>query len=574
MTKQILSILIITILTKSAIANTNQNYSQALAENFSHAQAELFPERASFIGYPEYDGKATQISKDFDQKVLDFYYQWLRKIKSINTKRLTKDELLDTAILKSYIQDQINAIEVNHQEKLIPFIPGTEFILENLNKLSKSEYSDTRKRATLLRFHEYVETEFLKHAAEYMQATIDKYPDNLAIYPYQQQVQTYLSTSQRYVNSTQKLLEEFKDSSYKKDFDVYTQQVDVFDNFIRTKFLPKTTQKPGLSPAIYRVLLAKYGIENINFAMMIKKGKRDYARVYKQYLRLAEQIANKYHLSDKSPLAVINYLKTNKISSPTKILTLYQKMSLEIDELIRNKQLITLPNSPLKIRLSGLSESKMHPAPRMIIPPSVNPKGLVPVFVVPISDSGLPYDDFTYPAITVALLAHEGRPGHDLHYRSLTKGKINLIRAYYSKHSTETEGWALYAEDMIYPYVGLEEKFGILQLKLQRLARYFLDPLVQLNEITRDEVIAILHNEVGLSKEFAEVEYKRYAYLLPGQAPSYYYGLLKIQALKSHLTKKFGNLNEQCFNDTLLSFGMIPIKYIYKFEERFDKCKQ
>ena len=487
--------------------------------------------------------------------------------------QFNENDLLDCELLSKYIKDRINEINVTQQEKIIPFIPGSKTILGSLNKLNKSQYSFARKKASIHRFHAYVSSDFLNHAEEYMLAAINKYPDDKAVYPYQQQVQAYLNTSKEYVKSTQRLLEKFNDSSYKKDFVKYTQQVAKFDKFIRTKILPKARLTPAWPSAAYRQLLANYGIENINFDEMIKQGQRDFAKVYIQYQDLAEQIANNYNLQEKSPLAIVKFLKRNKIMSPDKVLKLYQDTSIELDKLIRKNELITLPDSPLKIRLSGPTESKMHPAPRIIVPPRVNPKGLVPIFVVPVSNSGLPYDDFTYPAVTTALLAHEGRPGHDLQFRNIHTAHVNLIRGYYAKHSAETEGWALYAEDMIFPYVGVEEKFGILQLRLQRIARYFLEPLIQLNKITKNEVIDILHNQVGLSKELAEVEYKRYTYLLPGQAPTYYYGLLKIQELKAQLTDQYGSLNEKCFNDTMLSFGMIPVKYVYRFADKFKQCQ-
>lgn len=573
MCKNVFKVIFLALICKVSFSNPPPSYSQKLAENFTHAYGELLPEKASFIGFTEFDGKVSKIGADFDAEMLIFYHKWLHKLKTINTEKLSKDDAVDIKILSKYIEDNIHEIQVNHQGNIIPFIPGSETVLENLNKLSKSQYNLARKKAALRRFHEYVNSDYLLHAQEYMLAAINKYSSSDAVYPCQREVQNYLNNSQDYVKSTQKLLEKFHNPFMKNDFKKYSRQVAEFDRFIRSEILPKARQKPGITPDVYKMYLNNYGIENVSFEEMISRGKQDFAKVYKEYQVLAEIIAKKYHLSKNSPTDVIKFLKQSKVTSPGKILRLYQKESKELDKLIRDNQLITLPISPLKIRLSSLTESKMHPAPRIIIPPRINPQGIVPVFVVPISAKGLPYDDFTYPAINIALLAHEGRPGHDLHFRNIYTGNINLIRSYYAKHSVESEGWALYAEDMVYPFVGVEEKFGILQLRLQRIARYFLDPLVQLNKISKDEVIAILHNKVGLSEAFSEVEYKRYVYLSPGQAPSYYFGLLKIQNLKAHLTKRYGSLNEKCFNDTLLSFGMIPIKYVYEFEGKFKQCK-
>ncbi len=253
-------------------------------------------------------------------------------------------------------------------------------------------------------------------------------------------------------------------------------------------------------------------------------------------------------------------------------MSLYQKTSDEIESIIKAHHLLSLPNELLKIRLATLAESKAMPAPHIYMPPRINHAGMTPEFIVPTALKGLPYDDFTYPSITVALMAHEGRPGHDLHLRRVLAPEMSLVRAAYAENPVNHEGWALYAEDLIYPYASLEAQFGILQMRLLRIARYFLDPMIHKNQATKADVLHVLHEELGISQALAEVEYQRYAFIAPAQATTYYHGLLKIRTLKKNLTEEFGELSPQCFHDTLLSFGLMPTEYIFELRERFKAC--
>jgi len=77
---------------------------------------------------------------------------------------------------------------------------------------------------------------------------------------------------------------------------------------------------------------------------------------------------------------------------------------------------------------------------------------------------------------------------------------------------------------------------------------------------------------LGVSKVMAGLEYERYAFGEPGQATAYYHGLLNIIELKEYLSLEYGQMQMKCFNDTLLSFGLLPHKQIRIFKEQFRKC--
>lgn len=556
-----------------SVAASGQSDANKTANAFTHELAVYLPETVSAMGFEEYDACIDSISLDLDDKLLAFYRKWYEKLEPLVAKAETEDKRVDLKILMDYVKDKADTIKLRREAGLIPFVPGTQLVFQGLDRLSNASLTPSRKKAMIERFHRYVQSNMLAKSQAYMLALIEQH-STASIYPTRAQVTDYLRASQAYVDATQKLLSTLGDNSYQKDFALYQTQVKHFDLFIKKEILPHARQKAGLPLAVYHQALSSYGVKPVSIDAMVTQGKQDYAKVYLEYQTLAQKIAKKYQLAQASPKPVIQFLKKKKLTTPNDVLKLYQNTSKQIDEIIDKNKLVTLPNTPLNIRLATLGESKAHPSSYVHAPPVINPMKIPPIFIVPTSSHGLPYDDFSYPAIAVALVGHEGRPGHDLQFRHIASEKIGLARAFYAKRSAHTEGWALYAEDLIYPYVDLEAQFGILQLRLHRIARYFLEPLVQQNKATEADVISILHDEIGLSKELAKVDYRRYTYLSPGKAPAYYDGLLRIQALKKQLSHEFGTLQPKCFHDTLLSFGLMSMDYVLMLKEKFQQCQR
>jgi uncharacterized protein (DUF885 family) len=109
------------------------------------------------------------------------------------------------------------------------------------------------------------------------------------------------------------------------------------------------------------------------------------------------------------------------------------------------------------------------------------------------------------------------------------------------------------------PYEPLDGQLFALQARMQRAARAFLDPMVNLGEITPEGVKSFLMEEVGLSEGMATQEMQRYTFRAPGQATSYFYGYQRLmetrQAAEVALRGKF---DRKAFNDFVLAQGLVP----------------
>ncbi len=194
----------------------------------------------------------------------------------------------------------------------------------------------------------------------------------------------------------------------------------------------------------------------------------------------------------------------------------------------------------MAMRLASEAENAGLPAPHMQPPALVNNTGERGTFVLatgnPSSGTSQTFDDFTFKAAAWdPHTAHssEGRPGHELQFAAMVERGVSLARSLYAYNSVNVEGWALYSEAEMKPYEPLDGQLITLQLRLQRAARAFLDPMLNLGLITPERAHDILTQEVGLSGSNATVEVERYTFRMPGQATAYFYGYMKLMELRA-----------------------------------------
>ncbi len=183
----------------------------------------------------------------------------------------------------------------------------------------------------------------------------------------------------------------------------------------------------------------------------------------------------------------------------------------------------------------------------MVPPPFLHNTGQKGEFVLPLNIPAGPgqttsekYDDFTFDAAAWTLTAHEARPGHELQFDSMLEHGVSLARVRYAFNSTNVEGWGLYSEYLIRPYMPLEGQLVSLDYRLMRAARAFLDPELQAGKIQPAERYRVLEQDVVQSHAFAQEEVERYTYRAPGQANSYFYGYTKLIALRKEVEAALG----------------------------------
>jgi uncharacterized protein (DUF885 family) len=201
----------------------------------------------------------------------------------------------------------------------------------------------------------------------------------------------------------------------------------------------------------------------------------------------------------------------------------------------------------------------------MTAPPFLHNTGQRGEFVLPLNIPSATggaeekYDDFTFDAVAWTLTAHEARPGHELQFDSMVEHGVSQARALFAFNSTNVEGWGLYAEYIMKPFMPVEGQLMSLDLRLLRAARAFLDPELQSGKVTREDAYRVLEKDVVLSHAFATEEVERFTFRSPGQANSYFYGYTRLLELRKETEAELGKkFDQKKFHDFVLAQGLLP----------------
>jgi uncharacterized protein (DUF885 family) len=371
-----------------------------------------------------------------------------------------------------------------------------------------------------------------------------------------------------FVNGMGLLLEKYKLGGYEAPFAKLKEQLAEYDEFIRREVLPHARTDFRLPPEIYKLNLEAVGVDYTP-EELTRLAHQAFAEIQNEMRPLAAKIAKARHLESADYRDVIRALKREQLAGG-QILPHYQKRLAEIEDIVRREHLVTLPDRPAIIHLATAAETAQQPAPHMRAPPMINNHGERGAFVLPLGTTGeggeaLKYDDFTFAAASWTLTAHEARPGHELQFDAMVERGVSLARAMFASNSTNVEGWGLYAEWFMLPYMPDEGKLVSLDYRLLRAARAFLDPELQQAKITPEQAMQTLEKAVFCSKAFATEEVERFTFRMPGQAVSYFDGYTRLREIRSAAEKALGRrFNVQRFHDFILSQGLLPPNLLRK----------
>ena len=238
-------------------------------------------------------------------------------------------------------------------------------------------------------------------------------------------------------------------------------------------------------------------------------------------------------------------------------------MLRDLEEIIVRENIISLPERDAGIRIATAAETAAQPAAHLDVPRLIGNTGEYPFFVIPQltknEDGSWKQTDDTYVAGSWTLTAHEARPGHEMQFSSVIEGGVSIARALFAFNSANVEGWGLYAEAIMRPYLPLEAQMISLQYRLMRAARMFLDPMLNLGLITPEEAKRLIVDDIAIGESWAQNEIERYTYRIPGQATAYYYGYNKMQSLRTQTELKLADeFDQRAFHDFVLAQGLLP----------------
>jgi hypothetical protein len=559
-------------LTNAADAN-----GQAWIEQSNRYTRQLFdvqlkhsPEQGSTEGIARFDVEISDprlADELVQQRELENVLNALRKARAqVSDKNVQED--LD--ILQKAFDLQFRMDDFARQHLVNAFKPS-ESVFQGIHALLDDQIPANRRPAALVRLRKYagLEPSYSPYAELVKQRTAEQLAKPGLFFPPKALLENQLERNPNYLKGIPLLFKKYHLHGWETAFTALKAQLHDYDAWVRVNLLPKARTDFREPPEEYALDLEQNGIDVLPSEIVAKAHaafEQDQAAMAPLALKVAR--SNGFRSSDYR--AVIAELKKRQITGP-EIVPFYENRLHEIERIIRTNNLVTLPDRSVIIRLASAAETAQGPAPHMTGISFLDNTGQRGEFVLPLSMPAAAgakddqFDDFTYDAVGWTLTAHEARPGHELQFASMHEHGVSLARMRFAGNSTNTEGWALYAEFIIQPYEPPEGQLATLQSRLLRDARAFLDPELQSGKISTTQAFNVLRNDVVLSHAFATEEIERFTLESPGQAVSYFYGYTRLLALRKETEAALGTkFNQQKFHDFLLGEGLLPPNLLRK----------
>ena len=249
------------------------------------------------------------------------------------------------------------------------------------------------------------------------------------------------------------------------------------------------------------------------------------------------------------------------------VATAKHELALATD-FVREKDLITLPSSPVEVIL--MPEFARGVSIAYCDSPGPLDKGEKTFYAVsPIPDdwTDKQVDSFLreYNTRSIAELSvHEAMPGHYVQLWHSNKYPSTLRAVLGS--GTFIEGWAVYAEKMMVDqgFMGDDPIYHLVQLKwyLRSLANAIIDQGIQVDGMSRDAAMTIMTEQTFQEEREAAVKWVR-AQLTSAQLPSYFVGVQEHLDLNREVKERWGkDYSTKRYNDTVLSYGSPPVRYV------------
>ncbi|HET7535166.1 MAG TPA: DUF885 domain-containing protein [Candidatus Didemnitutus sp.] len=545
------------------IEKSNQN-----AQVLLDAVNKFVPEGAARQGFPGFDDKVIDLGPRINERTdaaLIGARDELAKRLLTETDKLVRQDL---EILIKSANDNLETSRLTTKLTL-PYTDLGQLVFFGQFSLLDEQVSPERRPAALTRLKLY--TGLAPGSTSVFQLAKDRYneaaTDPSRIGPYKEQLLQAIANAPRYGAGIRELYVKYgldKLPGANDALNALEKQLADYNEWSKTVVLPRARAEFRLPDELYADNLKNVGLD-IPPQDLIQKALVSFTEIRNEMRALAPLVAKELGLAATDYPTVIKALKKDQLTKD-KVEPYYHEVIAQTEAIIRREKIVTLPERAMMMRLASEAENAAQPAPHMQPPPLANNHGERGTFVLttgnpPAADGAATqgYDDFTHRAAAWTLVAHEGRPGHELQFSAMVERGVSQARSIFAFNSVNVEGWALYAEAEMKPYEPLAGQLIALQARLQRAARAFIDPMLNLGQMTKERAHDILTQDVCLSEAMTTQELDRYMFRSPGQATAYFYGYLKLMEIRTSTEVALGaKFDRHAFNDFVMGQGLLP----------------
>ncbi len=497
----------------------------------------------------------------FRQEIIPFYKDTLDKLRTLSTENMDRERRLNRDIFEDYLIKEIQGAEFIPYAYQINQYDGIPIELPGLLAQSYPIYDSDYARSyidilsgipeTLKIVEDDIKTQFELGIAP-PSFVVSSFADTLSQFISVKPIDNILYTScvektaelDEAVDIQEDVLSIITEEVYPAYQDLYQFLLDNQEKIEELSVTAGVWQLPQ-GDEYYAYLARLHTTTNLTPQEIHDIGLREVERIHKVIQEKLQEMG----LGDRDPVAYLRELSNKDlITDEEEILNQYRLFITKAKSFLP-KFFSRVPDAPIEIRaVPTFREATYSTA---YVPVYEDQPGILMLGL------SSPHAKSDIEAVTY----HETIPGHHLQNAWLLEFKIPAFRDWIT-HTAYKEGWALYAERLMYEngcYSDAYSELGYLHSDLFRAARLVIDTGIHYKRWTRDEAIDYLWEVAGLKRD-SEID--RYI-VWPGQALAYKIGELQIFQLREMAREQLGEkFDIKEFHDVILSTGSVPLNLL------------
>jgi uncharacterized protein (DUF885 family) len=554
----------------NARATPDDDRFQKLAADYIEQHLQKHPEDATELGDHRFDARLTDYSPEARAKELAAARVFREKLNGFGPDaKLSGANGVDLRILKESIDYQIFDLEELKEADWNPLVYN-QSLANSLYLLVAREFASPEKRVPNLR-----------KRMEGIPTVIAQAKANLKHSP-RIHTETAIEQMQGAVGFVRDGLSPLLDRTpqMKKDLAPLQEKtalaLEDYKKWLQSDLLPRSDGDFRLGMEKFRKKLRFALASDLSVEEIMKRAQADLAAtqtaiyetalpLYKKYYPKADQAT----LNDKKKVTtgVLDKLAEQHPDDDT-IVSFAQKIVGEATDFVRQHDLVTVPDKPLKVIV--MPEFKRGQGIAYCDSPGPLEKNGETFFACEPTPKDWPeerkksfyreYNNFMVRDLTV----HEAMPGHYLQLAHANEFRApTLVRAIF-RSGTFIEGWAVYTEQMMAEagYGGQEVKMQQLKMRLRVIVNAMIDQGIHTANMSEQDALNLMMKE-GFQQEGEAVAKWKRARLSSTQLSTYFVGVTEHLDLRERAKRKAGAVFDlKKYNNSVLSFGSPPAKYV------------
>jgi len=523
----------------------NKKFKELVKKYFNNL-LKRFPEYGSFLGLHKYDGKWAKEGEKAYLENIKFFKRYLKKFVKIKTEKLSEKDKLDRKIIIQNLKLTIFSFEKlkiwESDPDITENIGATIFLLLNRDMTPLNE-----------------RIKKINKALEVIPALFDQVKTRIKR-PYELWTKIAIESCEGFELFLDNLKSIKIEKNFKKEFlkniDISLKAVEDYKKFLKNEVLSKSINRYIIGEDNFRKLIKLRELD-LSIKEMLEIGERALKADKEELKEIAKEIGPKLTVRE-----VENRIEKRHSNDFIEIIKQYKRIVAKAKKFILTHNLMKIPkDEKIVIRETPSFLVNTTPFAAYFLPPKFVKEKIGIYIITPARQKRL-LERHNYTSIFNTTV-HEAYPGH--HLQSILAFKNpSLVRTL--SGATETiEGWAHYCEEYMRD-VGFnntsETRFVQTQDEIWRAARIIIDIKLHFGKMSFNEAVRFLIKEVGMERENAIAEVKRYT-KNPSYQLSYLIGKYLIKKLKREIQEKMGEkYSDKFFHEVILNAGSIPIKYL------------